>query len=119
MLSGRPELIGRFWLMPVGLSLYPQGVERATLAAPLVMTRCPNTAAAVLYRNAHILHHALVLVIENLVMQHEFADVTLVAGARNDRVQSDDFGGLAGSSPSAYTSPIARPPLDTLYKTVS
>src|SRR5215475_3078477 len=50
------------------------------------MVAMGNAAMAIGQRDANVLHHPLILVIENVAMKHEVADIALVAGAHHDRV---------------------------------
>jgi hypothetical protein len=45
-----------------------------------------ETSGAILNLNLHILHHALILVVKDVTMQHELADIALIARADLDGV---------------------------------
>jgi len=48
-----------------------------------------DTALAVGHRDADVVHHALILVIQNVAMQDEISDIALVAGEDDDRISPD------------------------------
>src|SRR5215813_7311375 len=61
-------------------------VSRASLPRTSMMSRAHHAALPVRDRDADVLHHALVLVDENVTVEDEVADVALISRTHDDDV---------------------------------